>query len=277
MKQFLTSGWIFVFLFWFAWCFPAFAQKTPDGIVVWELEKKSGVSREDIDSITGIVTAKVEEFSGRKVISNADILTVLKGEETRQKCGAEGSDSCMAEIGAALGVPEAVSGDLGHVGEIWVLNLRRVNLRSVGVLKRASRQVEGDLTDLVRVVPCVVGELFGVKVPEPPPRVKKEEPKKKPDVLKITGYSLVGGGAAFLVLGGIATWQMDDANQKNKSKFDTWKNTSIAGYSIGAAAVATGAGLLIYDALQKDKNPKNPKVSVIPLPGGASACIGWRW
>ena len=27
----------------------------------------------------------------------------------------------------ALGVPEVVSGDLGRVGEVWILNLRRID------------------------------------------------------------------------------------------------------------------------------------------------------
>ncbi len=247
---------------------------TAQGIVVWQLEQKSGVSTNDIDSISGIITAKVEEYSGKKVVSEADVRTVLKGEEVRQQCGSEGSASCMAEIGAALGVPEAVSGDLGHVGDIWVLNLRRVDLRTVGVLKRASRQVEGDLTDLVRIVPVVVGELFGVKVKEPPPRVKEKE---KPNLMKISAYSLVGGGAAFLVLGGISTWQMDKENQSDKAKFDTWKSTSIAGYTIGAAALAAGAGLLIFDLVQNKKPRKDLSISIVPAPAGVSASIGWRW
>ena len=137
------------------------------GIVVWKLEKKTGVSKNDIDSISGMITSDVEKYSGRKVVSEADIRTILKGEETRQKCGVEDT-SCIAEIGAALGVPEAISGDLGRVGNIWVLNLRRINIRDAEVIKRATRQMDGDIDDLMLVVPSAVAELFGKEQPTLP-------------------------------------------------------------------------------------------------------------
>ena len=254
-----------------------YLEDNSKGIMVWGLEQKSGVSANDIDSISGIITSKVEEYSGRKIVSEADIKTVLRGEEARQQCGVEGSSTCMVEIGAALGVPEAVSGDLGYVGNIWVLNLRRVNLRTSGVIKRASRQVEGDLTSLVRIIPSAVGELFGKKIKIP---LIAKPAKEKPSILAVSGYSLLGGGTAFLILGGIATWQMDEANQSDKSKFDTWKKVSIAGYVIGGAAVATGIGLLVSDIIRKKKAKKaknDLSISLVPAPSGVSASIGWRW
>lgn len=145
----------------------AFAEDTSKGIMVWQLEAKTGVSMNDIVSISGLLTAKVETYSGRKVVSEADIQTILKGEETRQKCGMEGTN-CIAEIGAALGVPEAVSGDVGRVGTIWVLNLRRINIRTAEVSGRTSRQMDGEIDDLMLVIPGAVAELFGKKAPEIP-------------------------------------------------------------------------------------------------------------
>ena len=251
----------------------AMAEEARQGIMVWELEQKTGVSATDIDSISGIITAKVEKYSGKKVVSEADIKTVLKGEETRQKCGTEDANSCMAEIGAALGVPEAVSGDLGYVDGIWVLNLRRVNLRTVGVIRRASRQIEGKLADVVRKVPSVVAELFGKKRKG----MLTAGYSSKHSTMAISGYSLLGGGAAFMILGGIATWQMDEANQNDKSRFDTWKNVSIAGYAIGGTAILTGAGLLIANFLQKKKPKSKVSIFIMPNPSGISAGISGRW
>ncbi len=140
---------------------------TADGIVVWRLEQKTGVSDDDIDSISGIVTSEVEKYSGRKVVSEADIKAILKGEETKQHCGIEDT-SCLAEIGSALGVPEAVSGDLGKLGSVWVLNLRRLNVRNAEVIGRATRQMDGDIDDLIMVVPAVVAKLFGKAPPDLP-------------------------------------------------------------------------------------------------------------
>ena len=145
-------------------CLPgvSFADQPP-GIVVWKLQGNKGVSEEDVNLLSNFVTNQVAKYSGSKVISEADIHTILKGEETRQQCGA-GDTSCVAEIGNALGVPEAVSGDIGKIGSFWMLNLRRINVRSAEVIARSSRQIEGRIDDLLLSIPPVVAELFGIKL-----------------------------------------------------------------------------------------------------------------
>ena len=137
------------------------------GVMVWRLEPKTGVSSQDIDSISGIVVAAVERYAGQKVVSEGDIATMVRGEELRQQCGADDT-SCLVEIGMAMGVPQAVSGDLGRVGSLWVVNLRRINVRTAEVMGRVSRQVPGQIEDLVMALPGVVAELFGVKAPALP-------------------------------------------------------------------------------------------------------------
>ncbi len=137
------------------------------GIVVWKLAANEGVKEEDINLISNFVTNQVAKYSGSKVISEADIHTILKGVEKRQECGVEDT-SCVAEIGAALGVPEAVSGDIGRLGTIWVLNLRRINVRTTEVIGRSSRQVEGEVDDLVLAIPSAAAELFGIKLSDQP-------------------------------------------------------------------------------------------------------------
>lgn len=137
------------------------------GIVVYRLEQKRGVHEKDIDSISNFIASQVEKYSGRKVISEADMRTILRGEEIRQKCGSEDT-SCVAEIGAALGVPEAVSGDLGKLESFWMLNLRRINVNPPEVIKRSSRDIEGTMDDLIRALPGAVAELFGLQAGEKP-------------------------------------------------------------------------------------------------------------
>ena len=134
-------------------------------IVVWRLEAKNGVSQADIDSLSGYITTEIERTSGLRVISEGDVDTMLKGEEKRQQCGG-GDAGCIAEIGNALGVPEAISGDLGRVGEFWFLNLRRIDVRHADVIKRSSRKVRGDINAMIEVIAPAVAELFeNVKTP----------------------------------------------------------------------------------------------------------------
>jgi len=252
-----------------------------DGIVVWRIEAKTGVTDKDVDSISGFVTAEVERYSGRKVTSEADVATILKGEEIKQKCTGEGNSACIVEISNALGVPEAVSGDLGRMGDYWMLNLRRINVSSAEVIARVSRQINGDINALIEEIPASVAELFGVPV---------QNADNKPHdsrAYKIAGWTLVGSGAGLVVLGGVGQMMMSDANGSNKSSFDTWKAVSITGYAVGGAAIITGAVLLIYDATQGDSPKKADETEgtdaqswnfgVAPTPDGLAANVMFRW
>lgn len=181
MKAQMAKVLVFIFLITTLFIGTAHAAKK-DGIIVWKLGVKSGVTEKDVDLISGFVTTEVEKYSGNRVISESEIQTILKGEETRQACG-DDDTSCIAEIGNAMGVPEAVSGDVGKLGSYWMLNLSRINIREVKVIKRASRQIEGSIDALVREVPNVVAELWGKKAE---PVAAKPEPLRpsRPDLPK---------------------------------------------------------------------------------------------
>lgn|GEM_PF-2588798 len=136
-----------------------------DGIVVWKLQANKGVEDSDVNLISNYIANQVATLSGRQVISEADIRTILKGEETRQNCGAE-STSCIVEISNALGVPEAVSGDIGKIGSFWMLNLRRISVQKAEVIARSSRNIEGSIDKMIRALPGAVAELFGTQAGE---------------------------------------------------------------------------------------------------------------
>ncbi len=245
-----------------------------DGLVVWRLEAKTGVSENDIDSLTGIISAEVEKQSGKKVISETDIQTILRGEETKQNCGAE-SDNCIAEIGAALGVPEVVAGDLGRVGGIYVLNLRRINVRTAEVIKRISRQVEGSLTDLVKIVPQAAADLFGNKTDS---GVSQGEMS----VYEKAAYGTFFSGLGVTVIGFVGMSQMKAAKDDgDKSSFNGWKGATIACWTIGGAAMVTGAALWIVDAVKKKNGePNEPEpvsFGIAPQKDGVAASLLVRW
>ena len=281
----------FAMLFFTVFAHPlAFAGENPEGIVVWRLQTKEGVTENDIDSISGVLAAEVERRSGRKVISEADIQTVVTGEETRQQCGAE-STSCIAEIGAALGAPEAVAGDLGRIGSYWILNLRRINVRSVEVIGRTSRRIKGGEDALIESLSGAIAGLFGVETEEVPPAVVttgKTAEKPGLGTLSKAGIGVMTTGAAMMIVGGVATWKTGEAKDnyeqtlKKSAKDDhsTWKSTSYAMYGLGAAALATGTVLLIVD-MSRDR-PDNPEtarldVGVAPTPNGVQAQLLLQW
>ena len=135
----------------------AFAQM--QGIIVWDLEPKSNISINDIESISGIIASEVQNYSKVKVITGKDIQTILNGEMIKRNCGSEDT-FCLSEIGGAMGVSEAISGDLGRVEDIWILNLRWIDVKKVEVKNRISIQVEGRVTNIIKKIPNSIRNLF---------------------------------------------------------------------------------------------------------------------
>ena len=57
-----------------------------------------------------------------------------------------------------------LSGDLGRIGKMWIINLRLIDVDKVVVLKRTTHQVSGNIDKVVKILPAAVAELF--RLPE---------------------------------------------------------------------------------------------------------------
>ncbi len=123
----------------------ASAQDSPniksEMIAVLDLQDK-GAGKELASNITDIVTVGINELGIFTVLSRADIRQMLQFEEDKQSLGCEGSASCFAEIGGALGVALLVSGSIGKVGNSYLLNLVLTDTSAAKVIAREQRQIE---------------------------------------------------------------------------------------------------------------------------------------
>ena len=257
------------------------AAAESDAIVVWRLEPKTGVSDKDADAVSAMVTTAVGRVSGRQTIGETDMKALMVGEEKKLSCGAEDT-ACVAEIGAALGAPESVTGTLSKLGDYWILSLQRLNVRSVSVLGRSERKVKGDLNLLVEAITPAVAELFG-KTAAAPASIDTTPPKpsKQLTTLGWSGVGLMAGGGAVMIFAGIAQWQTGEAKKDyeagktygDRGTYDGWRGASIASYVVAGTALAAGTTLLVID-LMRDAPAT---AAIAPLPGGAMVTVAWRW
>ena len=284
-----------LFLTLLTFSFQVFADdNSEDSIVVWRIEPKTGVSDNEADTISGIVTAEVGRVSGKKTVGENDMKALLVGEEMKLQCGAEDS-ACVAEIGAALGAPESITGTISKMGKYWILTLQRLNVRNVEVISRYEKKIKGDVNLLIESISPAVKHLFGIKdeeKKEEPPVVEQQEetnpqdtaPMKKPKKLRKLGkigIGLIGGGAAVLIFGGVAHWKTgvekkdyeDGKTGGDATDYNTWKAVSITSYTIGALVVGTGAALLIADLIMDSP----VKTAIVPTKGGAYITAAWRF
>jgi hypothetical protein len=139
------------------------AAPEPFKIATLQLEG-SGVPAEMVETATILVPTEVRRARpDAQVMSADDVRSLLLHQKSKVVAGACGNESCMFDLGGALGADEIVAGRLGRLGDTWVLELRRVDVkkvRSLGSATRAVRSAEG----LVQAVRSAAGELYA-----PPP------------------------------------------------------------------------------------------------------------
>ncbi|MBW2457898.1 MAG: hypothetical protein JRI68_25560, partial [Deltaproteobacteria bacterium] len=233
---------------------PESKEKKLSKILVWKVLCNENVPRGDAELISGFVSSEVERRSGASVISEEEIKTLIEGERVKQQCKSN-EPSCMADIGNALGVDEAVTGELGIIGSFWLFNLRRINVRNAEVVKRVSVRVEGHVDGLMRQLPGLVAELYGQQ-PEadtPPGQgfigaqhqesehetgggvpqdttgqatagseiaVTQNRPEERSDGVALTtiaGHVLVWGGVAIGVVGAGAAYKFLETNEQYRN------------------------------------------------------------
>lgn len=275
-------------------------------IVVWNLEPQSGVSEKEAVTVTSILTSEIESISGNKVVSESELKSVIDGEAMKISCGAD-DNSCIAEIGAALGAPLSVSGILSKMGDYWVINVQLVDVRKVEVKKRVTKRFKGEENTLIESLTPIVCELFAKEncLEEKKPakevvskeeKVKETEKKtesvdlkireKKEPVSwkKVAGWTFTVSGAVLLG-GGIASNVVmvnarDDFTQTGtgEDKFKLWRGLSIAGYVSGSVLLAGGITLFIIDSVKNNKKDrKKAFFYLLPNKDGVIAGLQGSW
>lgn len=200
-------------------------------------------------------------FHGLKVITRSEVGALLGNERQRELLGChDESGSCAVELAGALGSDALLLGEAAKVGEKYRLSVRLVSAKNGD--KLSSAVVTGSSEDAVL-------EAFGQSAAE---RMAKEtiaKVRKQPlpsDAVGVTtqrtgskrffwipaavgGAALLGGGAAYFM----AKSRYDELRSGNplteaegsalRSSGQSLQTLSMAGFALGAAGLATAAGL----------------------------------
>ncbi|HOX43591.1 MAG TPA: hypothetical protein PK668_08335 [Myxococcota bacterium] len=141
---------------------PARAQPVAPGervsIAVMEFVSKGGLDAGRMDALTDMLANSMRQVGDLKVVGKSDIGAVLSLEENRKLLGCD-DESCMAELGGALGVQYLVSGNLSLFGQTYLLNLKLLDVRKVEIVRGVSRSIVGAEDALVAALPEAAREL----------------------------------------------------------------------------------------------------------------------
>lgn len=109
-------------------------------------------------ALSEALAGELARVPGTEVITQAQMKSLLDLEAQKQLAGCS-DDSCMAQIGAALGVDELIGGSVAKVGESWLVGLRKVDVKSAGSRLADRRLKGGTLDDVLDALPGLVAEV----------------------------------------------------------------------------------------------------------------------
>lgn len=104
------------------------------------------------------------EARGFEAIGKDDITQLVGHEKQKAMLGCEG-DSCLAELGGALGVDYLIAGKLAAVDDTLILTLKLLDTKRAKVVARTNRTTKGGKSVLPKMIAEGVAELADVVKP----------------------------------------------------------------------------------------------------------------
>ncbi len=125
----------------------------------------------NVDPATAELLAEQLVVSARRhhelfeVVGAADIGALLDVEAAKAAMGCD-TESCTNEIADALNAEQLLAGQVGRIGDVWLLTMTRTETRTMKVLARVSAEAHGDAPSaLLPLIPDVVDEALGAAAP----------------------------------------------------------------------------------------------------------------
>ena len=121
----------------------AWAEEKP-GLAALNLNAQRGVEP-DLAAMISDAALSVLRGSGRfkSVIGSSDVAAMISAEQQKQALGCD-DDSCLAQLGGALGVPYLLTGSLGILGGRFMLNLKLLAVDEAKVAGRVTQMFDGE-------------------------------------------------------------------------------------------------------------------------------------
>jgi hypothetical protein len=167
---------------------------------VIDIKNADGVTKGESDIIGDRLRTELFR-TGRASMMERDQMQEILKEQGFQQSGTCTDDACMVQMGQLLGVQRLISGSIGKLGSMFLVNFRTIDVQTGKIIKVVSVDIKGGIEDVVGELPSIAGQLTDTgtsssektvvvqqttttttepKKEEP----KKEEPKKEPEPVK---------------------------------------------------------------------------------------------
>ena len=238
------------------------------------------IDDETLRILNQLLTRHLQAIENYSFITNEDVENMVGFEAKRRilDCDAE---SCLPEIGGALGVDHLLKGSLGRLGGDLIVSFTLIDVADAKVLKRSNIKIpdrEGLYDDAIR---DTIYQVFGKSSSAGHsqnqearmPRDSSEGSSLFPTLMMGVGAAILGGGVYF---GLEAQAAHDSATRKavgGQSAIESGQESQMTAnllYGTGALLAATGLTLWFLDEPSDDATMDAPslqtKVAIFPSP-----------
>ena len=132
--------------------------------LVWELHeqrggKKSNIKNKDIQSVVDAISLTVNQLIEKPVLTS-NTVKIFTGKSKASRICSANDHACIMEVASALGVHNLIVGDIFTTGELWNVNLIRLDPRTGKKLGTSGQTIKGSLSDLMSEIPGSVELLY---------------------------------------------------------------------------------------------------------------------
>jgi hypothetical protein len=168
-------------------------------VLVAPIQAIGEVAANDAQMLSELVRTFAGKSTSYSLVTPEELAAVDK-ELVRQLSGACNDDTCMTELGGALGAQLIITGTLGRIKGRYTLILKLVEISTVtarNVVRRRSREI----ADFEDALPLLVAELLGDLRVGPGVTRQRRRPSLSTEARALIGLGAMGLGATGLVVG----------------------------------------------------------------------------
>jgi curli biogenesis system outer membrane secretion channel CsgG len=156
-----------------------FSQQTKINIAVMTLKAASGISEGEAELITERLNTELFRTGKVNVMERNQMQEILK-EQGFQQSGACTDEACLVEVGQLLGVQGLITGSIGKLGSLFLVNLRIIDVRTAQIRQVVSEDIKGDVEDVVGRLSSIARRLLtkpGETAPPPAQIAQESQPE----------------------------------------------------------------------------------------------------
>lgn len=131
-------------------------------IAVINLKNGSGVTAGESELISDRLRGDLFNTDKVNVMERDQMQEILK-EQGFQASGACTDEACLVQMGQLLGVQLLVTGSLGKVGSMFLVNVRMIDVKTAKIVKVVSVDVKGEIDDVVGKLTNIADQLVGIQ------------------------------------------------------------------------------------------------------------------